>query len=651
MEPIEGLPVDDLASRGDSSMRRLFAPPLLAMALAGSPAVAAETAFTFDLPARIVDFPGDPAKQQEMLARWQVTMDAFAKMGIAGNPWANVNDTPRSNYLYPPDLPAGASGVIQPVTWTAFPNKVAWYFSNSQDNPYQVPKMLLYPLADNGRLDPTDPVLKKWAASNGLTEQLQQLVARHPEIASPDLSNFAPLKVPDDVCPVAEWNKPDGAPAKRHLFSQNISGPRGWKDEYNEWVVTRNAEGKITKISFTAENPEYWFTLWEVDPERVLALYRELVSPKVKLDDLYLRAKPAKDGEPGAIVRDQNGKPVYNPLNKWNYGNAATDEGGGAVHLTSPPNTVGAEIYLGAAATILRALGDTAYSPMNNICAAEYGSPFRNSDPNIGFQANQVVHNIGATLTLTNPIALYMQTPDFSNYVTPDGTPASAFFRIVRGRTAAEAGVKYDQILHAVFEVPEGWGYGYTVSDIKIGGRQIWWGSQMAETFNQALAVTAYPQIPATNRLRYPAVQASASSEANPWPQPIVTNAALEAVTNQPAISSATIPLLPLTARPGQTLTGMALEVIEGTSNATIRFVRADGAFEPGIKATVKSSYSPGGPNAVPGKHKLYSILVYVVDITVADDVAEGQYGVQVVNPGRPLQIATPGGLTVAKFP
>ena len=32
--------------------------------------------------------------------------------------------------------------------------------------------------------------------------------------------------------------------------------------------------GQITKISFTAENPEYWFTLWEVDPEKVLVLYQ-----------------------------------------------------------------------------------------------------------------------------------------------------------------------------------------------------------------------------------------------------------------------------------------------------------------------------------------------------------------------------------------
>ena len=72
------------------------------------------------------------------------------------------------------------------------------------------------------------------------------------------------------------------------------AGPRGWKDEYNERVTTRNSDGKNTKVSFTAET----------------------------------------------ILRDHRGLPVYNPLNEWNYGNRATAISGGAAHLTSPPNTV-----------------------------------------------------------------------------------------------------------------------------------------------------------------------------------------------------------------------------------------------------------------------------------------------------------------------
>ena len=53
------------------------------------------------------------------------------------------------------------------------------------------------------------------------------------------------------------------------------------------------------------------------------------------------------------------------------------------MHLTSPPNTLGAEVYLAAAATLLRNVGS--YDPQNMICCSKYGQPYRNSDPHIGF--------------------------------------------------------------------------------------------------------------------------------------------------------------------------------------------------------------------------------------------------------------------------
>ena len=44
------------------------------------------------------------------------------------------------------------------------------------------------------------------------------------------------------------------------------------QDEYCEWSVTRNADGKITKVMFTTEGPEYWTYLAETQPETVLAV-------------------------------------------------------------------------------------------------------------------------------------------------------------------------------------------------------------------------------------------------------------------------------------------------------------------------------------------------------------------------------------------
>ena len=154
-----------------------------------------------------------------------------------------------------------------------------WYFHTSQNNPYQLDPALLYPLVDDGRLDTDSQVLQRWIDLQGSAEvnaavrkNLAEVLAKHPEFGSTDLVNFAPVKIPTDICPVVNWNQPSEEWVN---FNADVSGPRGWKDEYNEWVVTRDASGNITKISFTAENPEYWFTLWNVDPKRVLELYRE----------------------------------------------------------------------------------------------------------------------------------------------------------------------------------------------------------------------------------------------------------------------------------------------------------------------------------------------------------------------------------------
>lgn len=597
----------------------------------------------YQLPAEIDDFKNEPKKRAKLIQLWNVNMSAFNLQGIIGNPWTNTNDAPRINYLDPLKINTTSSHVIHPITWTAFPNRVNWYFHTSQGNPYQVDKDLLYPLADDGRLNPNDPALQSWIKiiskirKIDLDKTFKKLIRKNKAITSSDLSNFAPLPVPNDICPLVNWNQP-ATEWKVGVNQNNFGppGPRGWKDEYNEWVVTRNAEGKVTKVSFTAENPEYWFSMWKIDPNKVLSLYRQLVSNKVQMTELYLRDKTGK------VVNDYRGKPAYNPLNKWNYGNRATENGGGAVHLTSPPNTVGAEIYLGAAATIVRTLDSQNYSPQQNNCYAQYGSSFRNSDPNIGFQANQVVKNLKLPITLTNPIALYMQTPNFSNYVTPDGTPAKNFFKIIRGRTAKEAGRKYDQILHAVFEVPKD--KNYTVSDITIGGTPIWWGSQIAETFNQALAASAYTNIPLSKQNKMDKVVSR--DNPNPWPQPLVKNAVLQAVLTSKTISAATIPLLPLAVTADSTLTNMALEVLDGAIGAKILYTRADGSVEPGIKIKVIKGY-PLTKRQIPGKHHYYETYVYVLDIIISKDVKPGQYGVHVTNKNNKSQAAAAASLTV----
>lgn len=257
-------------------------------------------------------------------------------------------------------------------------------------------------------------------------------------------------------------------------------GPRGWQDEYCEWSVVRRAsDNKITRVTFTCENGEYWKALWLIDPDRVVELYRELVDPNVQLADLEGNTDP------------ETKLPSYNPLNKWNNNTKM-----GPVHLISPPNTLGAEIELAAAATIVRECnGQVVTNQSQLIQCSEYGTPGRNSDPFIGGTVNSNVRPGGVKVTLHDPVGLYIQEPAFDQtWELPTQAPSDAhpsdYWKIVRGRRRTDPN-EPDFILHAVYEVPEA--QGFCVGDITIDGLPIRFGSQITQKFQIALAAIGIP--------------------------------------------------------------------------------------------------------------------------------------------------------------
>jgi hypothetical protein len=152
------------------------------------------------------------------------------------------------------------------------------------------------------------------------------------------------------------------------------------QNEYCEWYVFHDAlTGKIKKVTFVAEPPEYYFALFggscqnynlKGDPQVVLDLYRQHVSPSVQLKDLI---------SPFDLPDLDIYKGSYNPYNKWNTTH-------GLMHLCSPPNTLTAEIELGGDAAVVRQSthGRLLVESDALICATGYGDPDRNSDPTIG---------------------------------------------------------------------------------------------------------------------------------------------------------------------------------------------------------------------------------------------------------------------------
>lgn len=426
------------------------------------------SALTFDTPAYQgqKDFNGQPAGQMDQfLLAWSNYVKYCTLNSQMGNPWSSTYDHPRSWYYNPQDEPSSTPTQTntQPIQWLAFPNRINFYFA---------------------------PLFKK--TFKDYTDKLHELADIGPTAFSTKYN--IDLSVPSNPCnPNPAQTKPFGP-----------GGPRGWQDEYCEWSVTRDADGNITAVDFTHENPEYWFHLWRVDPNLVLSLYKTILNNEnVQLEDLYLLDE---NGSP-VIVRE-TGKAAYNPINKWNSGPVATPNSGGAVHLTSPPNSLGAEIYLGAAATILRNVnGKILTDPNELICAAAYGQLHRNSDPRIGQQVNLLVQK-KVQVSLTNPIALYGQKPNFNLFTLPATANKTIqdCYTIVRGLDANSGSTYYpnNMILHSRFAVPEG--ANFTLSDIQVSGVPLKWGSQIADTFQVQLSGTVIPPKAGQQQEIFPAV-------------------------------------------------------------------------------------------------------------------------------------------------
>jgi phosphatidylserine/phosphatidylglycerophosphate/cardiolipin synthase-like enzyme len=266
---------------------------------------------------------------------------------------------------------------------------------------------------------------------------------------------FNPLTNPpaaDQRVAVIAWNA-----FPRQVRSTSISDKQRWRradadrnvqDEYCEWSVTRNpASGKITRVDFTCEGPEYWEVLALMNPQKVLELYQQFISPTIKHQDLFV-----------------NGK-----YNRFNVFNRSTTRG--AMHLIQRANSLNAEIELGAAATIRRIKnGAELTSAQALIDCSRYGEAGRNSDPFIGEQVNALARQ-RADITINNPVGLYLHEFNPVGWSTPDGADPRTFWKFVRGND--------NHFVRAVFEVPAG--HGYVVGDIKSNGKRIEFGSQIVD--------------------------------------------------------------------------------------------------------------------------------------------------------------------------
>ncbi|MGB5976478.1 MAG: hypothetical protein WBG62_03640, partial [Cyclobacteriaceae bacterium] len=247
------------------------------------------------------------------------------------------------------------------------------------------------------------------------------------------------------------------------------------QDEYCEWKSFHEQDtGKLKKVIFTCENPEYWSFIFENDSSLIVEKYREVTGENVVLDDLIF----SKDiyYPDYSINRYVNQKGKYNPHNKWNSTH-------NIVHLSHPANSLSAEVFLAADATILRKddEGKLITNDQDLICCAGFGGINRSSDPTIGSKINTLVRK-GFSISINDPVGLYIHSLDSGAFEFPQGIYAEDCWKIIRGRDS--------MILRAEFSLPEG--SGHSMEDIKVGGAPLKYGGQIAEYINVVIYGKGY---------------------------------------------------------------------------------------------------------------------------------------------------------------
>lgn len=255
-------------------------------------------------------------------------------------------------------------------------------------------------------------------------------------------------------------------------------------DEYLEWHTHRDPDtNRVTKLSFTAEPPEYWEIIGNNDPALLETLYKRYISDDVTLEELLwpedvalpvidLITDPATGqrrlGHAGWTTARNFRKGQYNQFNKWNTTH-------GAMHLIQRANTLGAEINLAADATLayqvradIHANPEQSKDRFKLAACAQYGGINRNSDPRIGWDINTAVE-AGNALSISDPMGLYIGAVQLEGLRDPQGNvlQKSDVYHPVRGDDDEQT----PRILRFEITPPDGAEYGLeecTLGDYKL---------------------------------------------------------------------------------------------------------------------------------------------------------------------------------------
>lgn len=244
----------------------------------------------------------------------------------------------------------------------------------------------------------------------------------------------------------------------------DVDANRNLQEEYCEWEVSRGADEKVVRITFTTETEDYYQFLWDSARGKLLDLYKKHVNAAVVVSDLGV-------GSPQA----------YNKENIWNWPSIRR---GTIMHMAQTNNTLAAAINLSAFASwpIVNGQGIPITAEQTLIKCLRFGVAGRHSDPHIGAQINALVR-AGNDVTFADPPGLYIDSIDLSEFETPDGRPADELFRVTRGTDGF--------MMRVIFEAPAG--SPFVLGDVTIADKKIRFGGQVAEKLRIRIRGAARP--------------------------------------------------------------------------------------------------------------------------------------------------------------
>lgn len=395
-----------------------------------------------NFPAAVDDFADRPARREAFAQGWDAILASWFE-AYAGIEGGAFYDDRADATPGEPD--------VQSVAWDAFPRPIERWFE-----------------------DADDPDLDRWHAA---------------ETLRPRTFDGKPLRR------VTDGSLAEPVP----VFHRQ-------QDEYCEWFAHRDDDGRIARVTFTCEGPEYWrflaggtgaffpedderSAIVEGDMDLVLERYRAHVDPAVDGDDLLWPYDVAAYDARSRRWAIYGKAGTYNPFNKWTTTH-------GAMHLTHPANTLRGVFTVAGRAAVLRK--DGSGRPVTDaeaiVCCSGFGEPNRSSDPTIGAAVNGLVAD-GLSVSLADPLGLYIAGINLDAFRGPGGEDMTRAWTVDRGDPSTQ------RILRATFAAPAG--SGLTVDDIRAAGTPIAYGGQIADEVQMivsALAKRIRPRPPARQK-------------------------------------------------------------------------------------------------------------------------------------------------------